>query len=445
MQTISVVGLGKLGATFLATCASRGFNVIGIDVDNHLINLINQGKTPVDEPGLSELILKNRQRIKANSDYDEAITKSDITFIIVPTPSTRNGAFSNEYVLKAVRKIGQVLAKKDNFHLVVVISTIMPKSMEVEIVPALEKSSGKKLNRDFGLCYNPEFIALGSVIDNLLKPDLVLIGESDKNSGKTLESFYRKFCANNPPIVRMNFINAQIAKIALNSYITTKISFANTLALICEKVPGGSVDEVTNALGLDSRIGKKYLKGALPYGGPCFPRDNRAFFYFAQKEGVQAPIAKAADLVNENMINQIVIQIKKFAYNKNCKVAILGLAYKPDTDVAEESAGVKIANLLSQRKTSVYVWDPKAMQKAKRLISSQKVNFAKSMKDCVAKANVVIITTPWKEFKKIKLNNLKSSSKPILLDCWRILDPLKYKNVAKYRAIGVENTKLESE
>ncbi len=442
MQTISVVGLGKLGSPFLATCASRGFHVIGLDVNSHFVDLLNQSKTPVDEPNLARLILKNRKNLKATSNYSEAVNNSDITFIIVPTPSTKNGVFSNEYVLKAIRNIGKVLKEKDKFHLVVVVSTIMPKSMDNEIVTALEKSSRKKIKKDFGVCYNPEFIALGQVIDNLLNPDLVLIGESDEYSGKILEGFYRKFCSNNPPIIRMNFVNAEITKIALNSYITTKISFANTLAQICERVSGGDVDQVTAAIGLDTRIGSKYLKGSLPYGGPCFPRDNRAFAQFAQKIGVQASIAKATDLVNENMTHQIVKKIDKIGINKNCKIAVLGLAYKPDTDVAEESAGVKIANSLSGKSAKVYVWDPKAMSKAKDIIST-KVKFAKSIKDCLAKADIIIITTPWEEFKRIKSKDLKNDvKKPVLLDCWGILDPLKYQKLVIYRTIGQEGLKL---
>jgi len=442
MQTISIVGLGKLGSPFLATCAFRGFNVIGIDVNDHLVKLINQGKAPVDEPNLARLILKNRKNLKATSNYGEAIHNSDITFIIVPTPSTKNGAFSNAYVVNAIRQIGKVLAKKDKFHLMVVVSTIMPKSMDNEIIPTLENASGKKLNRDFGICYNPEFIALGSVIDNLLNPDFVLIGESGKKSGEILENFYLRFCTNKPPIVRMNLVNAEIAKIALNSYITTKISFANTLAQICERIPGGNVDEVTNALGLDSRIGKKYLKGALPYGGPCFPRDNRAFSSFANKVGVQASIAKATDLVNENMIAQIVKKVERTATNKNSKIAILGLAYKPDTDVAEESAGVKVANLLSKKGAKIYVWDPKAMTKVRDLLSS-KAKIARSLKECIKNSDLIVITTPWDQFRHIKPSDLVSGiKKPVLLDCWRILDPLKYQKVAVYRTIGQESLKL---
>ncbi len=443
MRTISVIGLGKLGSPFLATCASRGFDVIGLDVNSHFVDLLNQGKAPVDEPNLAKLILKNRKNLKATSDYSEAVNNSDITFIIVPTPSTKIGTFSNAYVVSAIRQIGKVLVEKDKFHLVVVISTIMPKSMDNEIIPALENASGKKLNRDFGICYNPEFIALGSVIDNLLNPDFVMIGESDRKAGLILEKFYKKFCTNKPPIKRMNFVNAEISKLALNSYITTKISFANTLAQICEKVPDGDVDIVTSAIGQDSRIGSKYLKGALPYGGPCFPRDNRAFSSFAKKVGVQASLAKATDLVNENMTHQILKKVEQIGANKNCKIAILGLAYKPDTDVAEESAGVKIANLLSRKSAKIYVWDPKAMDRARELLSP-KILFARSLRDCLSQSDIIIIATPWPEFKSIKPSDLATSGKkPILLDCWRMLDRLKYKNVAQYRTIGLESFKID--
>lgn len=438
MKTVSVIGLGKLGSPFLATCASRGFNVIGLDVNSHLVDLLNHGKAPVDEPGLAKLIAKYRQRIKATSDYSEAINNSDITFIVVPTPSAKNGAFTNKHVVSAIQNIGRVLADKNKFHLVVVTSTIMPQSMDSEIIPALEKASGKRASRDFGICYNPEFIALGQVIDNLLNPDFVLIGESDKKAGWMLESFYRKFCINNSPIVRMNLINAEIAKIALNSYVTTKISFANTIAQICEKVPGGDSDLVTKALGLDSRIGNKYLNGAMPYGGPCFPRDNRAFIHFARKIKVTAPIAAATDKVNNDWVTKLAASISSQIPSKG-KVAILGLSYKKDTEVSEESAGVKVANLLSQKGNKVYTWDPKAMNTAKNILSS-KVTLTKSIKDCLREADIIVIACDWQEFKDIKPSDLASGSKkPILIDCWRILDPLKYKDVAKYRAIGLES------
>lgn len=442
MVKISVIGLGKLGSPLLAAIADQGFYVIGLDVNRVTVDLINKTIPPVDEPGLSQLLKKNRSRITATTDYPEAINKSDITFIIVPTPSTKNGSFSNKYILSAIKSIGKVLTHKKKFHLIVVTSTILPGSMNNEIAPLLERISGKKVGHDIGLCYNPEFIALGSVIQNLLSPDFILIGQSDDKSGKILENFYQKFCQNHAPVIRMNFINAEISKLALNSYITTKISFANTLAQICERVPGGDVDQVTYALGLDSRIGKKYLKGALPYGGPCFPRDNRAFIHFAKKLKVLSAISVATDKVNNDLTAKLAERISSQVPTGG-KIAILGLSYKKDIDVAEESAGVKIANLLSQKMAHVSVWDPKAMNGAKSYLSP-KVTLVESMKDCLSQAGVIIIATDWPEFKNIKPSDLKVSGKnPLLLDCWRILNPLKYQNVAQYRAIGIERLKID--
>lgn len=441
---ISVIGLGKLGSPLLAAIAERGFSVIGVDVNQKAVDFINKTQPPVNEPGLSELLKKNRSRIKATTDYFEAISESDITFIIVPTPSIKSGAFSNKYVLSAIKNIGKALATKKGFHLVVVTSTVLPGSTENEIGQLLERASDKKIGQSVGLCYNPEFIALGSVIQNLLNPDFVLIGQSDNKSGKILENFYKKFRKNKAPIVKMNIINAEIAKIALNSYITTKISFANTIAQLCEKVPGGSVDQVTRALGLDSRIGSKYLTGALPYGGPCFPRDNLAFAYFARKSRVSSPLATNTHKINSQLAKQLAARISA-KIPRGGKVAILGLSYKKDTDVAEQSAGVKIANLLSQKAVRVYVWDPKAMTNAKNLLSP-KVTLASSMKDCLSHADIIVIATDWPEFKNLKIDNLKvAGKKPVLLDCWRILDKLKYQNVAQYKAIGIESFKLENE
>lgn len=440
MDKISVIGLGKLGAPLLATVAARGFQVIGVDVNRPVVEKVNKGVAPVAEPKLSSLLKKYKRRIKATTSYQEAILGSNITFIIVPTPSLKNGNFSNKYVLAAAGKIGQALAKKGQHHLICVTSTVLPHSMDKEIVPTLEKYSGKRAGEDFGVCYNPEFIALGSVTRDLLNPDFVLIGESDKKAGDMLANFYKKFCKNKPAIARMNFINAEIAKIALNSYITTKISFANTLAQIAEKVPGGNVDQITKAIGQDSRIGIKYLKGALPYGGPCFPRDNRAFSHFAKKLKVKTPIAKAADLVNENLARKLAKETLKLASSKS-KVSILGLAYKPETDVAEESAGVKLANYLS-KKIKVFAWDPKANENAKEYLSN-KVILADSLKDCLAKANIIVVTTPWNQFKNLSLPIPPNPHRPILIDCWRILDPVKYQKVAKYRTIGIAGLSLQ--
>jgi UDPglucose 6-dehydrogenase len=177
---------------------------------------------------------------------------------------------------------------------------VLPGSVRHGLLPVLEKESGKACGRDFGLCYSPEFIALGSVIHDFLNPDFCLIGEQDERAGKRLEACYLEIMANRPPCRRMSLENAELTKVALNTFVTTKITYANMLAELCARMPGGDVDTVSDALGLDTRIGRRYLTGGLGYGGPCFPRDNIALGYFARAVGADAGLAEATDRLNRS-------------------------------------------------------------------------------------------------------------------------------------------------
>ena len=435
-KAISIIGLGKLGAPLAAALAGRGCRVIGVDVDINKIRLINEGKAPVYEPGLQELLSLNRGRLTATDDYEFAIANSDVTFIVVPTPSNEQGDFSLRHVLPACEAIGQALHGKADFHLVVLTSTVLPGATEGEVKPTLERHSGKRCGEEFGLCYSPEFIALGSVIRDFLNPDFILIGESDPYSGELLATFYKEVCENDPPIARMNFVNAELTKIALNSFITMKITFANMLARICERLSGADVDVVTRALGLDSRIGSKYLKGAIGYGGPCFPRDNKAFSYLARQVGASATLAEATDTMNREQVIQLAEIVRRCLPNDG-KVAILGLSYKPNTDVVEEAQGLELARLLAQEGIPVIVYDPAAMENAK-VVLGDSVTFAPSLEVCVRGVDVIVITTAWEEFRHIEPNWLADSTRcPILVDCWRILDPVRYRKVANYLTLGV--------
>jgi len=255
-ERLSVFGLGKLGCTMLACFASKGWQVIGMDVNKLSVDTINKGKSPIYEPGVNDLIVTYKDNISATIDTKFAIINSDVSFIIVPTPSTKDGTFSTDYVETVAAEIGSHLRTKDDYHLIVITSTVLPGDMK-QIQDLLEKTSGKTFSTDFGLCYNPDFIALGSVVRDFLNPDMILIGESDKNAGNILENVHKSLINSTPKIHRMNFYNAELTKIALNSYCTLKITFANTLAEICENMPGGNVDQVTDALGDDSRIGRK--------------------------------------------------------------------------------------------------------------------------------------------------------------------------------------------
>jgi UDPglucose 6-dehydrogenase len=355
---------------------------------------------------------------------------------VVATPSEVDGKFSNRYVLAICEAIGQALRFKNEFHVVAVTSTIMPGSSDGVVRSALEKASGRRAGKDFGLCYNPEFIALGSVIHDFLNPDFVLIGESDARSGDILESLYREVCDNSPLFARMNLLNAEITKLSVNAFVTTKISFANMLARMCEQLPGASVDVVTAALGLDSRIGAKYLKGAVSYGGPCFPRDNLALAAFARGIGAPADLAESTHRFNCLQIDLLVGLVKKNLPSGG-RAGILGLTYKPNTDVVERSVGYLLAQQLATEGVAVVASDPEGNANAAQGLAASVV-FVESAEECVRRSDVVAVTTAWPQFKKISSETWARSETPrVVIDCWRALGFLQALPGIIYVALGV--------
>ena len=416
---ISIIGLGKLGAPMAAVMAHKGNTVVGVDINPAYVAAIQEGLPPVNEPGLAALITANRERLSATGDYDAAIQATDVTFVIVPTPSGPDGRFSTRYVLSAAEKIGAALRKKNAWHLVVLSSTVMPGATGGELLPALEAASGKTCGPDFGLCYNPEFIALGSVIRDMLRPDMILIGEADERCGAILEQLYTGVCESSPRIQRMSYVNAELTKISVNTFVTTKISYANMLAQVCETLPGADVDVVTAALGCDTRIGPKYLKGALGYGGPCFPRDNVAFSAMARANGVPALLAEATDATNRNQVPRLAALIRS-RIPEGGTAAVLGLSYKPETEVIEESQGLALAQELSRAGVKVVVYDPAAMDNARAALGAS-VSFAAGAAECAAAADFIAVTTPWAAFKQLAAGDVRPGS--TVLDCWRMFTP----------------------
>jgi UDPglucose 6-dehydrogenase len=417
---IAVIGLGKLGSPLAAVLADKGHRVIGVDLNPTAVAEINAGRAPVAEPGLQERIDSAGARLSATTDFAAAITATDISFVIVPTPSGPDGRFTNRYVIDAVERIGAALRTTERYHVINITSTVMPGSTGGEIRAALERASGRRVGVDVGLTYNPEFIALGSVVRDLLHPDMLLIGESDRRAGDVLEAVYRQTLSRDVPIQRMNWVNAELTKIAVNTYVTTKISYANMLAEICEHLPGADVDVVTAALGKDSRIGPKYLKGALGYGGPCFPRDNVAFSSMASGLGVAADIATATDTINQRQVDRVVQLVSRFS-KPGTAVAVLGLAYKPQTPVVEESQGIMIARKLALAGHEVIVNDPIALETASVVLGDGAIAIG-SAEAAIGAADIVVIATPSAEFARLPASSFAAHGKRrIVLDCWRIL------------------------
>ena len=417
-NNISVIGLGKLGSCFAASFAYRGFNVLGLDINQKIVNDINNHKAPFLEPNLDELIKKSKDKLKATNNPKEVFDFADIFFIIVPTPSKKDGSFSNEYIKRAIKPLVEELKNSKQFKTFVITSTTSPLSIQKEIIPFIEKNSSKKFNKDFTVIYNPTFIAIGDIIKGILEPDLVLIGENNKKAGDIIENIWKKVCIDRPQIGRMSIVSGEITKIAINSYITTKISFANMLGNICERIPEAEIDKITSAMGADKRIGKYYLKYGPSYRGPCFPRDNRSFSHFAKTQAkIDALIPVSAHKINNFQAkfqkDKILKIIKE---NKINSLSILGLAYKTKTYVIEESASIKLINeLLKNKNLKITAYDPidLTIEETKKVFRN-KLNYAKNLNEAI-KNQLIILMLPYEEFKKVK--RLKNR---IVIDLWRM-------------------------
>lgn len=434
VKAIAVIGLGKLGSPLAAALAVKGFQVIGLDTNREFVDKINRAHPPVEEPGLESLLRTTRGRLNATMDYNEAVQGTQVCCIVVPTPSSDDGAFDLKIVLAAADQIGGALRIADGYRVISIVSTVMPGDTD-RVREVLERSSGKRCGEDFGLCYSPEFIALGRVIDDLQNPDIVLIGESDQRAGDLYESVIRQLTDNKPPVLRMNFINAELSKLAVNAYVTTKITYANMIARICERYVGADADVVTNAIGLDSRIGRKYLKGAVAFGGPCFPRDNLAFSKAAQRVGTTAPLAETTHRYNQDQTG-FLLQIIRQHLSPGTTIAVLGLAYKPDTPVVEESASLSFIYALLEAGYAVQAFDPMAMDNAKRELGGR-IAYASSADDAIRNSDLVAIMTPWDAFKSITPNQLgRSEGRRLVLDAWRILESPAFAEVAEVIQLG---------
>ncbi len=398
---ISVVGIGRLGICFAAVFANRQHRVISVDINEERVQEINERRLETMEPFLADY-LRASEELEATTDYGYAVANTDVTFIVVNTPSRPDGDFSNEQVESALKSMSPALREKKD-HLVVVASTVMPGSM---------RNFSRLLSMPhIGLCYNPSFIAQGDIIRGIEEPDLVLIGESDSWSGDLLQSLWDETLRVRLPIARMSWENAELTKITLNAYITMKISFANTLAEMCERLRGGDVDLVTKAIGLDSRISGEYLKGALGYGGPCFPRDNRAFSRAASTLGVEAPLASIVDIVNKRQIERVLGLVEGLPGEK----VVLGLTYKPGTDIIEESQAAEITERLGAK-----WYDP----------SGCSYTLDEVLKD----AGVVVIATPWPEFERLRREDFPEDC--FVVDCWRLLRK-EFEGDEKYVGLGL--------
>jgi UDPglucose 6-dehydrogenase len=433
-EAVSVVGLGKLGLP-LASCFSTAIQTIGVDLNAEVVQAVNEGRALWSEPRLDELLSAHGGKsLRATVDHCDAIEGTDITFVLVPTPSDADGGFSNTILLKALGSLAQALhASSKPSHLFVVSSTVMPGTIERELIPAIERGSGRKAGEGFDVCYDPDFVALGETVNGFLKPELVIIGETSAAAGSRVKAVHRAVCQNTPHIARMSIASAEVAKVALNAYITVKITFANHLANICERVPNADVDAITQAIGTDSRISRKYFTGGMAFGGTCFPRDTVAYRKLSTNVGLASPLMEAAETVNDAQNVQLLDAVLRNRTD-GATVGVAGVAFRTDTPVIEGSPAVDLIEKLLAGRIPVVVFDPLAHEIA-RAEFGDRIQYAASLEDCLSRSEVVAVTHRSRAFKDA-IESYVATRPLTIVDCWRLLDPERIAAPARIRPLG---------
>ena len=427
MDTITYVGgCGRLGLALAAWSAQVGYRVLCADVNQTAIDTVNAGRSPHYEPEVGNLIARwHGQRLRATTDTTTAIRQSSLSVVVVPTPSRGDGSFSLDYVLAACQDIGAGLRDRPDYHVVIIASTVNPGDTAGPIRAVLEEASGLPAGRDWGLIYSPEFVRQGSIVHDFAHPSQVLIGELDSPSGDAAEAYYCRIVDNGSPVHRMSLTSAEVAKIGLNTTIVIKMAVANQLAWLCHAIPGTDAGDVLEAIGSDVRIGHKYFSAGLADGGPCLPRDGRALVAAADQWGTSVPIAEAADDFREEQLDRLVNLVLREAQGR--PIGILGLTYKPGTDIVEESPALRLAgDLYRFGAATVWAYDP--------VIDQPTISFRTtlSLENLLEHAQVLVIATCWPEFKRLEHTPLPGKT---IIDPWGFLDEEQL-DCAKYVRLG---------
>ena len=411
---ISIVGAGYVGLVTGACFAKLGNDVIILDIDKEKLEKVRKGISPIYEEGLDELLKNYRHRIEVTQDYDYAIQGSEVTFICVGTPSKEDGSIDLSYVKDAARSIGIALREKKEWHLVVVKSTVLPGATTDIVLPIVEKFSGKKAGKDFGIAMNPEFLREGKAVKDFLEPDRIVIGCHDERSKEVLRELYKDF---DSPVLETSPSAAEMIKYASNAFLATKISFINEIGNICKRL-GIDTYEVADGMGLDKRIGRAFLDSGIGWGGSCFPKDTRALLRWVEEMGDDLKIIRSAVEVNEKQPLRVIDLLEKYVKNlRGIKIGVLGLAFKPGTDDIRESRSIPVVKKLMEEGAEILAYDPQAMDNFRKLFPN--LRYCKSAEDVLSECEIILILTNWDEFR-----NLNYSGK-IVIDGRRLIEAKK--------------------
>ncbi|MFH1349684.1 MAG: UDP-glucose/GDP-mannose dehydrogenase family protein [Pseudomonadota bacterium] len=431
-MNICVVGVGYVGLVTGTCFAEFGNHVVCVDNDEHKIDSLKKGMIPIYEPGLEEMVKKNvaAGRLQFTTDVADAVDKSLAIFIAVGTPSNTSGTANLEYVYQVAETIGKLMTA----YKIVVTKSTVPVGTGKEIEEIIKKTQKKEV--PFDVVSNPEFLREGAAIEDFMRPNRVVIGTSSEQAIAIMKDLYSPLYIIETPFVITNVETAEMIKYASNAFLATKISFINEMANICELV-GADVHHVAKGMGLDGRIGSKFLHVGPGFGGSCFPKDTRAIAKLAEAIGYRFKIVEAVIDVNDHQYRRMVEKIKNALGDVGGKrLGVLGLTFKPNTDDIRESPAIKIISALINMGVSICAFDPAGMEVSKKVLGN--IEYAKDMYEVARDADALVIMTEWNEFRFLDWERVKTLLRsPIVVDLRNIYEPRKMKAKGfNYHCVG---------
>jgi UDPglucose 6-dehydrogenase len=435
-MNVCVIGTGYVGLVTGACFAEFGVNVICADKDEAKIDMLERGEIPIYEPGLEALVKRNvsQGRLAFTTNTAEAIRASLVIFIAVGTPPRADGGTDLTFVEAVAREIGRAL----NGYKVIVTKSTVPVGTSARVRDLVQAElDAVASDVKFSVASNPEFLREGAAINDFMRPDRVVVGTDDEMAAAILRDLYRPLYLNETPFVTTNIPTAELTKYAANAFLATKISFINEVANLCEKI-GGDVNAVARGIGLDGRIGKKFLHAGPGFGGSCFPKDTRSAAYFAREIGEEFQIVEAVIRVNERQRERMVEKIRRAVGGdlSGKTLAVLGLSFKPETDDMRDAPAVDIIAGLQKGGAQVRAFDPVAMHAASRVLSN--VRFCGDAYEACEGADAVVIVTEWNQFRMLELERVrKLLRRPVLIDLRNVYDPAPVAKAGfEYHSVG---------
>lgn len=438
---IAVIGTGYVGLVSGACLAKMGNSVICVDVDEVKINALKQGIVPIYEPGLAEMVKEcfENETLKFSTDIKEALDHASVLFIAVGTPMGADGQADLKYVLQVAKSIGEHM-----IHPMIIVDKSTVPVGTGEKVSEIIANELKKRNLDikFEVVSNPEFLKEGAAIEDFLKPDRVVVGSSSSWGEEVMRELYAPFMKNHDRFIAMDVKSAEMTKYAANSMLATKISFINEIANICERV-GADVNLVRKGIGSDSRIGYSFIYPGCGYGGSCFPKDVEALIYTARQNGFEPELLNAVEARNKAQKRVLFDKIYEFFGGdlKGKKIALWGLAFKPNTDDMREASSLTLINLLEKEGVDIIAYDPKAISEAKKYLPNSTVKYVKSKYDALDESDCMVLLTEWSEFRSPDFHEMKNRMKnPVIFDGRNQYNAKNLKDLGfKYFQIGVKS------